>query len=98
MKIRFLFYFLSMSLSALIIVSIEQDVLSCSLPLKLQNLLFRFVNLSFYGGNPCFCFLKAIFFEGGIHGSAGQVRNSLLSVTLMCRCARWLEPLPEGGG
>lgn len=52
MKIRFLFYFLSMSLSALIIVSIKQDVLSCSLPLKLQNLLFRFVNLSFYGRKP----------------------------------------------
>lgn len=52
MKIRFLFYFLSMSLSALIIVSIEQDVLSCSLPLKLQNLLFRFVNLPFYGRKP----------------------------------------------
>ena len=52
MKIRFLFYFLSMSLSALIIVSIKQDVLSCSLPLELQNLLFRFVNLSFYGREP----------------------------------------------
>lgn len=49
-------------------------------------------------GNPCFCFLKAIFFEGGIHGSADQLRNCLLSVTLKCRCARWLEPLPEGGG
>lgn len=53
MKIRFLFYFLSMSLSALIIVSIEQEVLSsCFLPLELQNLLFRFVNLSFYGRKP----------------------------------------------